>query len=350
MDEKLDSKKDLFIYIFTRLFDFNEKLKAGEVEQAALSAVHRYVNGDIDFATPPTFVPFRDTAQDEITEVNKSRIIYLEDLKRLDKSTLILGFLDGQTKDEGVCFEIGYAYSRGIPSIGLFTDFIRREFKGFKDSTHLVDPIILCMLTKIVYNYQIAQGEDIFESRLRRSLDTALEELSDSIYGLLINPIKVETPQSSNDIDIYIDIGGGRFEWERILMRELSEKLTALGYKVESSSRNYELSMLENSSDIIDSIRQLGMRDILRASSAKLVITCSDMEKMSSGSAAIHGLARGLNKKLLLVDSGTIDLVGDGTHRMSRNLMIDQSSDDVARKYDEVPQIVQKMFNKAHFE
>jgi len=57
---------DLFIYIFTRLFDFSEKIKAGQVEQAALNAVYNFIGGELAFEASPVFVPFRDTAQDQI--------------------------------------------------------------------------------------------------------------------------------------------------------------------------------------------------------------------------------------------------------------------------------------------
>jgi len=341
---------DLFIYIFTRLFDFSEKIKAGQVEQAALNAVYNFIGGELAFEASPVFVPFRDTAQDQIVSDNKAKVIYEEDLKRLDRSTVILGILDGQSKDEGVCFEIGYAYGIRVPSVVLLTDFIRREFKEIGGSTHLVDPVLLCMITRIVYHYQIQNGENKFEDRLKQSLDAALGELSLNLKDVLDSNTKPSEVIPTRDIDVYIDVGGGRFEWERLLMEQVHNQLTELGLRVEFSQRNFPMSPSETEGkNISEVIQTRGMRDIMASSRAKVVITCADMEEMSSGTAAIHGLARAQGKNLILIDSSTIDLVGDGEHRMSRNLMIDQSADLVVREYDGIPMIIKQLIEQCIF-
>jgi hypothetical protein len=106
---------------------------------------------------------------------------------------------------------------------------------------------------------------------------------------------------------------------------------------------------VDSPNNLVASINNIGMKDITSAVNAQVVITCSDMDEMSSGTAAIHGLARALNKKLLLVDTGTIDLVGDGDHRMSRNLMIDHSANAVAKKYQDIPELVDMLFKNDHY-
>ncbi len=44
-------------------------------------------------------------------------------IRGLDGASLVLVILDGADADSGSCFEVGYAYAKGIPIVGLRTDF-----------------------------------------------------------------------------------------------------------------------------------------------------------------------------------------------------------------------------------
>lgn len=44
-------------------------------------------------------------------------------IRGLDKASMVLVILDGTDADSGSCFEVGYAYAKGIPIVGLRTDF-----------------------------------------------------------------------------------------------------------------------------------------------------------------------------------------------------------------------------------
>ncbi len=44
-------------------------------------------------------------------------------IRGLDNASMVLVILDGTDADSGSCFEIGYAFAKGIPIVGLRTDF-----------------------------------------------------------------------------------------------------------------------------------------------------------------------------------------------------------------------------------
>lgn len=44
-------------------------------------------------------------------------------IRGLDKASMVLIILDGTDADSGSCFEVGYAYAKGLPIVGLRTDF-----------------------------------------------------------------------------------------------------------------------------------------------------------------------------------------------------------------------------------
>ena len=252
------------------------------------------------------------------------------------------------SKDEGVCLEIGYAYGRNVPVLAIFTDFIQTEYKGFSGSTHITDPIILAMISGFVQNNEVVGGENSFKDRLQTSYQNTLNQLSGLVQRILLEPAKEkEVSSEKGDLDIYIDIGGGQYEWERGLQTTLARELSDLGFQVEVSKRNSDLDLLkDNSVPMQERILQLGKRDINSARNARVVVTCADMDEMASGTAAIQGLACSLEKYVILLDTRTTDLVGDGGHRMSRNLMIDYSANKVSRSIKDVTSLVQTFMNK----
>jgi nucleoside 2-deoxyribosyltransferase len=48
--------------------------------------------------------------------------IFARDLQAIERCDILLILMDGRVIDEGACFELGYAYSRGKVCIGLKTD------------------------------------------------------------------------------------------------------------------------------------------------------------------------------------------------------------------------------------
>lgn len=48
----------------------------------------------------------------------------------LDACDLVVAILDGPDVDSGTAFEVGYAYARGKPIIGVRTDFRRQQERG----------------------------------------------------------------------------------------------------------------------------------------------------------------------------------------------------------------------------
>ena len=93
------------IYIATRLFDYAEKIKAEDIDQAVKTGINRAMHkADIilEKGVTPTFVPFRDTTQKgggrttaQNVGVDQSALnhrIYLEDTERLKRSFALIGF------------------------------------------------------------------------------------------------------------------------------------------------------------------------------------------------------------------------------------------------------------------
>lgn len=61
--------------------------------------------------------------QQECEGVTETEELYKRCLHGLDKACLVLVILDGADADSGSCFEVGYAFAKGLPIVGLRTDF-----------------------------------------------------------------------------------------------------------------------------------------------------------------------------------------------------------------------------------
>jgi len=104
------SKKKIYLAgpLFTRAeIEYNQKLK-----DILLNNGHS------------VFLPQEDAedAADERERQNQE-CIFIKCVEGVDASDLVVAILDGVDVDSGTAWEIGYAYAKGKPVIGLRTDF-----------------------------------------------------------------------------------------------------------------------------------------------------------------------------------------------------------------------------------
>ncbi|MEW6527153.1 MAG: nucleoside 2-deoxyribosyltransferase [Spirochaetota bacterium] len=106
--------KDKWIYFAGPLFtaaerQFNESL-AQYIEQAGYAV----------------YLP-----QKECQGISSANDIFNRCIKGLDNAWCVVAVVDGADADSGTCFEMGYAYARDIPILGVRTDFRRSADDGY---------------------------------------------------------------------------------------------------------------------------------------------------------------------------------------------------------------------------
>ena len=74
--------------------------------------------GDIELLVPQEFC----AALDAGASPDFARI-FAACVAHLDRAQVVIAVLDGADPDSGTCWEAGYAYAKGIPVIGLRTDW-----------------------------------------------------------------------------------------------------------------------------------------------------------------------------------------------------------------------------------
>ena len=105
------------VYLAAPLFseaecDFNRKLR-DEIKSAGFNV----------------FLPQEDS-NNVRDEKNRQKIIFNKNVDAIDSSGIIVAVIDGTDVDSGTAWEIGYAFARGKPIIGLRTDFRTLGIEG----------------------------------------------------------------------------------------------------------------------------------------------------------------------------------------------------------------------------
>lgn len=301
------ANSEKYIYICTRLFNYNDKLQAEYLERSLRKTINC-----------KTFVPFRDTNENKLIGPNRAIIIYDADLEKLNSGDILLlaVLYDGICKDEGISFEIGYAFGKGIPIYIINTDFIwyavgNREF--------IFDPIVEKMCSGYLHQYHIADKCFFYDSLMesqKEAFDLAAKEINENLTKYASS---VHQYQKEIEYDVFIDFGGGKYEYQREFAKRVADELTANNKTVKVSrrySRGAPTSAQEDLSNLLKSAYYVCLGDEI---------------ELNPGTAALLGLSRCMGKTIILYESSDLEIHGENGHCMKKNLMIDYSVDMVAK-------------------
>ncbi|MDP3106137.1 MAG: nucleoside 2-deoxyribosyltransferase [Candidatus Methanoperedens sp.] len=82
---------------------------------------------------------------------DRQMLIFSKNEAAIEKSDIIVAVIDGADVDSGTAWEIGYAYARGKPILGLRTDF---RTLGIEGTVNLMieRSVVLCMSIRELLN------------------------------------------------------------------------------------------------------------------------------------------------------------------------------------------------------
>lgn len=101
------------IYVAHRLFGMHDRVLASDVAVRLAGA----------FGAQRIFLPYCDSNEDTLESDLKGFELYRRDVERLNRLAVMVAILHGPSLDDGVCFELGYAWAKGVPIVALTTDF-----------------------------------------------------------------------------------------------------------------------------------------------------------------------------------------------------------------------------------
>jgi nucleoside 2-deoxyribosyltransferase len=111
---------------------------------------NRMLRDQIKMSGFNVFLPQEDSNNVKDRDDRQS-IIFSKNEAAIEKSDIIVAVVDGADVDSGTAWEIGYAYARGKPILGLRTDF---RTLGIEGTVNLMieRSVVLCMSIRELLN------------------------------------------------------------------------------------------------------------------------------------------------------------------------------------------------------
>ncbi len=338
------------VYIATKLFEYAGRLLSAQAEEALVRGLRRGLSergyrsgGNL------AFLPFRDSNEAVDPSITDSRVIteqiYRIDTGAIQRSYAVVALLNDPQKDSGVCFEVGYAAALGRPVMPVVNDFIDYHYSPW-GWVYPLDPVICTIAPAVLKAATIVPPGPGDPRRLyRRAQDTGItqlqERLADAGSELIRAPHQfrhtLPAPQPPGPRPrVHLEFGGGLYEWQRLVLAEALRRLDAAGLPCDFSvGRRYEATEVA----LDEGIRT----DIAATLGADIVVTLGDGADMDAGVAALHGLARGYARKIILYYSGSLRWVAAAREPEDRNLMLQHSADRLIHRLDELPDAVAQL-------
>ncbi|MBA2704591.1 MAG: nucleoside 2-deoxyribosyltransferase [Blastocatellia bacterium] len=108
------------IYLAAPLFSLNERVSNRRLADALMLALP-----ECDVVLPQDF-----KYHGKYNDSRFFREVYRACIAGVESSAACVAILDGPSADDGTCFEAGFAIARGIPVIGVRTDYRDNQEKG----------------------------------------------------------------------------------------------------------------------------------------------------------------------------------------------------------------------------
>jgi len=278
-----------------------------------------------------TFVPFRDAGQEELVVEDKTRHLFELDLGRLRRTVLLVSYIDGLAKDEGVCFEIGYVYASGGAILLISTDFYDVELP----SGHLVplDPLLSAVATRLIRQPRLAATGTTFRAQLEATRAQVLTDVRAATTELLLEPATTlphfDQPAADGPWEVYLEFGGAVYEWQSLLQEHLRRLVGQQNRLVFVRSRRYD-------PDSSLSPQRAAHHDLAAGARASIVVTCSDSDEAPAGTAFLQGVRSALGRPIWMYNSKRTAIRAANDYRSSRNLMLDYSATRTFRRLTEL--------------
>jgi nucleoside 2-deoxyribosyltransferase len=103
-------------------------------------------------------------------------LIFKACLNGLDASAAVVALLDGADADSGTAFEVGYAYAKGIPIIGVRTDYRPSQEKG-------VNLMLSRSCTALIFRPAFDENHDALCRDVARALKRIFEKSAEFKNG-----------------------------------------------------------------------------------------------------------------------------------------------------------------------
>jgi Nucleoside 2-deoxyribosyltransferase len=260
------------------------------------------------------FLPFCDTDEEDLADPCKGRRLFELDRERLRRIDGMLALLHGPSLDDGVCMEIGYAATLGIPVVALTTDFQTYGLTRNGPAAAFPDPLLGVLLADVVRVHRLAPPvtgtAGRFTAYLRRNLPPIRAAADQAITALLrAEPRTAPGHATAGERRAFIEPSP---YVARDIWRDAACLLRDHGWKVQIATRFRDLAppCAAAQDDWAASL----------AADLTLIDVCGP--ETPPGAAVIAGARAATGRPVLAADPGGWWTFADGREPNWRNLMI----------------------------
>lgn len=330
-----------YIYIAARLYDPGDRLRATQIERATIKGLKSQITVRSDF----TFLPYRDT-HEFLRPDFAMREIFDGDVHALRRATAVVALLKDPAKDDGVCWEVGFAYGLRLPVIAVVPDSLTL-LDTERGCSFPLEPFLDLMTglkCGLPQEYRARQSitkvPERYLEELREQNRAVLADVEAAAAQLALKPqqfvteFPLQTKTRGKPL-VHVDCGGGRFEWQRILANDLITDLKQFSMRVSSASR-WRSSLRMRAKFPNRPLHDAAWSDIAKTVKCDVLITCTDYSETDSGTAASQGLASALGKKIVMLHTGALKYKMRGGEELFRNIMLEFSSTKIVQTKSQV--------------
>ncbi len=312
------------VYVATHLFDHVGKLYGARLERAGHAALLRVLTRrGLDPVGPLTFLPFRDSNESMPKRPGESltEAIFRLDCEQVDSAAALVAPFQGLAQDAGIAFEMGYAAARGVPVLSIASSFVRFSH-GAQGAPSQVEPLLAWLSHRVVDASAFPVGAQRtrvgYLERIEEALQHAEKQAGQALEALAEGeggPPRLLEALSPESHRVHLEFGGGLYEYQRLLARQVAEALTRQGLTVSISER-----YLRGASDAAVAA------DLRAAGRSQVVVTLGDGPDMDAEIAAVQGYAWALGRRVLLYVTTSRRLFAGPEYRTWQNLMVFHSA------------------------
>jgi len=289
------------VYLATKLFSFFDRLVSVQMYNA--------VKASSFFSEGNVYLPFRDSNMVVSDFGNVAKNIFVADVMGLLSTDYLICRVDGLSLDAGIGFEIGYCFAKHIPTCIFNTDFINSRVNDYAYRISPISNIIshcykyeYCVMQDMTYEEELHYNTKVFSDYVKTKLDQGFSEKIE-LNGLLND--------KTLSCDVFIDICGCQYEWNRLISQKIISDLDALKISYHVSDRYSESYSFS--------------ADISYLTCSKVYIVCLDENEPNFDSSIFTGYAYANNKYIIGYESNNVIYYVEGKQEMGVNLMLEQA-------------------------
>ena len=289
------------IYIFTKLFNVNDRMTSLEL----CKVIDQWIEeGSIGKKYAPCFLPYRDSNELVKSAANQTLEIFQKDCECIRNAAVLVGYLDGPIYDSGIGFELGYAYTFGIPIVILTSDYFYIKNNTNKYSVSCIASQIAHVIHIREANLDVNNYEQGLQNIKKQMFDRLQKQLN---VALAMNNRDRQNKYMEKDIDLLIDPAFLKYEGTKNAISVCIEFLHEKGKKVVVLPEGH-----------CSDVKQIEI--YLKRSRA--VCIYGENFDFSVDSAILQGMAYGMKIEIWLYFSYEEELYKDDDFILNKNPMI----------------------------